>query len=139
MKRDPRNPFLAAAAIAATFAVASPVAKAETKHPDALVTCNSESTTQAGLPVHGAIRCVRSPQCRAEIAKRARRMVQMVSELAISGAEAASDMVAEMLKDPRQDEVLERLDRLERMLKDEGLYTAEVRREGDLMRAAYED
>ena len=43
-----------------------------------------------------------------------------------------------MLKDPRQDEVLERLDRLERMLKDEGLYTAGVRREVELMRAAYE-
>ena len=138
MKHATRTPFLAAAAIVATLAVGSPAVKADTKHLYAPVTCNGELTTQAGLPLHGAARCVRSPQCRAEIAKRARRMVQMVSELAISGAEAASDVVAEMLKDPRQDEVLERLDRLERMLKDKGLYTAEVHREIELMRAAYE-
>jgi hypothetical protein len=94
--------------------------------------------TRAGLPVQGVARCVRNPQCRTEIAQRAKRTVHIVSELAIGGAEAVSDLVSDMLEDPRKDDVLKRLDRLEQMLKEEGLYTAEVRREVELMRAAYE-
>jgi hypothetical protein len=56
----------------------------------------------------------------------------------MGGAEAISEMVSEMLKDPHRDEVLKRLDRLERMLKEEGLYTAEIERELHLIRTAYE-
>jgi len=93
----------------------------------------------AGIVGHGMVRCVRSAQCRDAIARRAQRVVQIVSELALGGAEAISDLVSEMLEDPHEEDVLKRLDWLERMLREEGLYTAEVRREVELIRAAYED
>jgi len=92
----------------------------------------------AGVVGHGVVRCVRNAQCRDAIARRAQRVVQIVSELALGGAEAISDLVSEMLEDPHEDDVLKRLDRLERMLKDKGLYTAEIERELDLIRTAYE-
>jgi len=92
----------------------------------------------AGVVGHGVVRCVRSAQCRDAIARRAQRVVQIISELALGGAEAISDLVSEMLEDPHKDDVLKRLDRLERMLKEKGLYTAEIERELHLIRAAYE-
>jgi len=92
----------------------------------------------SGVVGHGMARCIRNAQCRDAIARRAQRVVQIVSELALGGAEAISDLVSEMLEDPHKEDVLKRLDRLERMLKEKGLYTAEIERELDLIRTAYE-
>jgi len=138
MTRDQRTRFLISAALAAIMSTASPAVKAETKHHDDPISCKSGAVKQAGLPLHGAIRCVRNPQCRDAVLRRAQRVVQIASELALGGAEAISELVSEMLEDPHQDDVLKRLDRLERMLKDKGLYTAEIERELDLIRTAYE-
>jgi len=100
------------------------------------VTCNNDWASRP--PFHGGICCIRNAQCRDAIARRAQRVVQIVSELALGGAEAISDLVSEMLEDPHKEDVLKRLDRLERMLKEKGLYTAEIERELHLIRAAYE-
>jgi len=134
-----KTPALAVLLLSCSVATASAdIQSAKSQPREAYQRPPLSATFASGVVAHGMVRCVRNPQCRDAIARRAQRVVQIVSELALGGAEAISDLVSEMLEDPHKDDVLKRLDRLERMLKDKGLYTAEIERELDLIRTAYE-
>lgn len=101
----------------------------------------AQSPLQSSMVLRGIGKCARNRQCRKQVVERidrfAKRILELTTDLAMSGAEDLHEMLGQLIRAPDNKEVLARLDKLEALLAKKNVHCPELKRELEAIRTIY--